>query len=149
MNGVDGDLHGKVALLAAARRGIGKQVAIEVGRRGASIVVAARTVQPHRRLPGTIGETVGAIEAVGASAWAVQADMAVPMNIMVVNVHPGFVRTELTEVLGGQGVDITESIPVDVPTQAIAYVVTCDDPMAYTGTVLSAEELMVELGAGA
>jgi 3-oxoacyl-[acyl-carrier protein] reductase len=70
------ELSGKTALVTGASRGIGKQIAIELGRRGADIVVAARTVESRKRLPGTIGETVDAVEEVGATALAVQADMA-------------------------------------------------------------------------
>ena len=69
-------LQGKTTIVTGGSRGIGKQVAIELGRRGAAVVVAARTVEPRRRLPGTIGETLVAIEAVGAKCIAVAADMA-------------------------------------------------------------------------
>ena len=50
-------------------------MSIELGRRGAAVVVAARTVEPHRRLPGTIGETVAAVESAGGRAVAVQTDL--------------------------------------------------------------------------
>ena len=49
------DLHGKTAIVTGASRGIGKQAAIELGRRGANVVVAARTVERRKRLPGTVG----------------------------------------------------------------------------------------------
>jgi NAD(P)-dependent dehydrogenase (short-subunit alcohol dehydrogenase family) len=71
------DLDGRVAIVTGASRGIGRQIALELSRRGMTVVVAARTVDPHRRLPGTIGETVGAIEAAGGTALAVRADMAI------------------------------------------------------------------------
>ena len=63
------DVKGKTVIVTGASRGIGKQIAIELGRRGADVVVAARTVEPHRRLSGTIGETVEAVHARGAGRW--------------------------------------------------------------------------------
>jgi NAD(P)-dependent dehydrogenase (short-subunit alcohol dehydrogenase family) len=259
---------GRTALVTGASRGIGKQIAIELGRRGANVVVAARTVEARKRLPGTIGETVAEIEAVGARALAVQADMAsesdlarlvdsavecfghidllvnnaaatsgkawgaplldltredwmhqyavnlhapytliravapimdahgggrilnlttaghdadsareptpglpVPlaypsskaaldqfcisvspqlraMNISITNLHPGFVRTEMVDLMVDAGLDAGSAIPMDVPTRALAYLATCDDPMAYTGRVLAAEELVDQIGRG-
>ena len=52
------DTTGQTAIVTGASRGIGKQVAIELARRGLNVVIAARTVEARRRLPGTIGETV-------------------------------------------------------------------------------------------
>jgi NAD(P)-dependent dehydrogenase (short-subunit alcohol dehydrogenase family) len=69
------ELGGKVAIVTGASRGIGRQIALELSRRGASVVVAARTVEARRRLPGTIGETLAAIEESGGRAIAVQADV--------------------------------------------------------------------------
>ncbi len=45
------------------------------------MVVAARTFDPRSDIPGTIGETVQAIEAVGGRALAVKADLLVPSDI--------------------------------------------------------------------
>jgi len=75
------ELTGKVAIVTGASRGIGRQLAIELARRGATVVVAARTVDPHRRLPGTIGETLSAIEEVGGNAIAVQVDVTRPEDL--------------------------------------------------------------------
>ncbi|HEY2331007.1 MAG TPA: SDR family oxidoreductase [Acidimicrobiales bacterium] len=75
------EIKGKTAIITGASRGIGKQLAVELGRRGANVVVAARTVERHRRLPGSIGETVDAVKAAGGDAVAVQMDLMVPSDI--------------------------------------------------------------------
>jgi len=69
-------LEGKVALVTGASRGIGRESALELAREGADVVVAARTVEPRSKLPGTVGETVAAIEALGRRALAVATDVS-------------------------------------------------------------------------
>jgi NAD(P)-dependent dehydrogenase (short-subunit alcohol dehydrogenase family) len=75
------DLTGRTAIITGASRGIGKQTAIRLGRRGANIVIAARTMETRKSVPGTLGDTLAAIEATGAQARAVQADMADPEDL--------------------------------------------------------------------
>lgn len=71
-----GRLDGRVAIVTGASRGLGKAIAIAMGAEGASVAVAARTEQVwDERLPGTIGETVAAIEAAGGRAKAIRADL--------------------------------------------------------------------------
>jgi NAD(P)-dependent dehydrogenase (short-subunit alcohol dehydrogenase family) len=262
------DLRGKTAIVTGASRGIGKQVAIELGRLGANVVVAARTVEAHRRLAGTISETVEAVEAVGGQALAVRTDLTdvgdieelaqasserfggvdllinnaadtsggtpsildlsrtdwlrqfdanlhgpfslmqavlpsmqergggivvnmtsragdlVPLEsrmsesfaihigeriayaaskaalnrpgnvvaaelrasgIAVVAIDPGFTRTELVELMGERGmVDAAAAVPMEVPVKTVLHVVTCDDPMQYSGAILRDAEFVRE-----
>jgi NAD(P)-dependent dehydrogenase (short-subunit alcohol dehydrogenase family) len=70
------DLAGKVVIITGASRGIGKQAAQSFARRGANLVLTARTVEPDGKLPGTLGETLARIEQMGARAIAVPADLA-------------------------------------------------------------------------
>jgi NAD(P)-dependent dehydrogenase (short-subunit alcohol dehydrogenase family) len=257
------DVNGRTIVITGASRGIGKQLAIEMGRRGANVVVAARTVEPHRRLGGSIGETVEAVKAAGGDAIAVRTDLTVtadiealaqaaierfggidvlvnnaadtsggspslleldraewlrqfdtnlhgPFSLMqavlpsmaergggvivnmtsgagdlsprrprpdgtgpirigeriaygaskaalnrlgnmiagdlaeigvaVVTVDPGFTRTELVDLMGERGfVDPDGAVPMDVPVKTIIHVVTGEDPMRYSGTILRAE----------
>jgi NAD(P)-dependent dehydrogenase (short-subunit alcohol dehydrogenase family) len=70
------DLAGKVVLITGASRGVGKQAAMQFARRGAHIVLAARTVDADSALPGTLGETLSAIEALNVGALAVPTDLA-------------------------------------------------------------------------
>jgi NAD(P)-dependent dehydrogenase (short-subunit alcohol dehydrogenase family) len=68
-------LAGKTALVTGAARGVGKVIAVELGRLGATVLVSARTVEPGGLLAGTIGDTVAQIEAEGSTAHALQADL--------------------------------------------------------------------------
>jgi NAD(P)-dependent dehydrogenase (short-subunit alcohol dehydrogenase family) len=70
------DLTGKVVIITGASRGVGKQAATDFSRRGAKVVLAARTVEADNSLPGTIGETLKQIEALGGQALAVATDLA-------------------------------------------------------------------------
>jgi NAD(P)-dependent dehydrogenase (short-subunit alcohol dehydrogenase family) len=262
------DIKGKTVIITGASRGIGKQVAIELGRRDANVVVAARTVQPHRRLAGTIGETVEAVEAAGGQAVAIRADLrelsdiralvdqavdrfggvdvlvnnaadtsggtpsiidldrddwlnqfstnlhgpfsliqaVVPsmrdrgggvivnmtsgagdleplrppssgtgpvrigervayaaskaalnrlgnviapdlreLGIAIVMVDPGFTRTELVDLMGERGVvDPEAAVPMDVPVRTVVHVITCDEPMRFSGQILRAAAFVEE-----
>lgn len=264
------EVKGKTAIVTGASRGIGKQIAIELGRRGANVVVAARSVEPHRRLSGTIGETVEAVEAAGGRALAVKTDLRDPddirslvervigtfgsvevlvnnaadtsggtpsildldrrdwlvqfdtnlhgpfsliqavlpsmrdagggvivnmtsgagdlipvapeapgtgavrmgerlaygaskaalnrlgnmiaselrgLGIAVVSVDPGFTRTELVDLLGEKGtVDASAAVPMEVPMKTVVHVITCEDPMRYTGQILRAAAFVEDNG---
>lgn len=64
------DLHGKVALVTGASRGIGRAVALELAGNGATVVVNYRGQQM------AANEVVSSIEASGGAAVAVQADVS-------------------------------------------------------------------------
>lgn len=69
-------LAGRTAIVTGASRGLGRATALALAAEGAAVAVVARTEQQwDDRLPGTIGETVAAIEAAGGRAVAVAADL--------------------------------------------------------------------------
>ena len=68
-------LGGKPLFITGASRGIGKAIALRAARDGANVVVAAKTAEPHPRLPGTIYTAAEEIEAAGGRALAVPTDI--------------------------------------------------------------------------
>jgi citronellol/citronellal dehydrogenase len=66
---------GKVAFVTGASRGVGKAIALALARQGCDVVVAAKTVTPDPRIPGTIGDTAREIEALGRRALPVALDV--------------------------------------------------------------------------
>ncbi|XP_046744945.1 hydroxysteroid dehydrogenase-like protein 2 [Diprion similis] len=63
-----GKLAGRTIFITGASRGIGKQIALKAARDGANIVIAAKTADPHPKLPGTIYSAAKEIEAAGGAA---------------------------------------------------------------------------------
>lgn len=47
-------LSGLTLFITGGSRGIGKAIALKAARDGANIVIAAKTAEPHPKLPGTI-----------------------------------------------------------------------------------------------
>lgn len=50
-------LAGRTLFITGASRGIGKAIALKAAKDGANVVVAAKTAEPHPKLPGTIYTT--------------------------------------------------------------------------------------------
>ena len=63
-----GKLAGRTLFITGASRGIGKAIALKAARDGANIVVAAKTAEPHPKLPGTIYTAAEEIEKAGGKA---------------------------------------------------------------------------------
>ena len=65
-------LKGRTLFITGASRGIGKAIALRAARDGANIVIAAKTTEPHPKLPGTIYTAAEEIEKAGGKALAVR-----------------------------------------------------------------------------
>ena len=68
-------LRGKTLLITGASRGIGKAIGLRAAHDGANVVIAAKTVEPHPRLPGTIYTAAEEIEQAGGRALACAVDV--------------------------------------------------------------------------
>jgi citronellol/citronellal dehydrogenase len=69
------DLKGKTLFISGGSRGIGLAIALRAARDGANVVIAAKTTEPHPKLPGTIHTAAREIEAAGGKALPVQTDI--------------------------------------------------------------------------
>lgn len=69
------NLQGKTLFITGASRGIGKAIALRAARDGANIVIAAKTTDPHPKLPGTIYTAAKEIEEAGGKALACVVDI--------------------------------------------------------------------------
>lgn len=69
------DLKGKTLFITGASRGIGLAIALRAARDGANVVIAAKTVEPHPRLPGTIHTAAAEIERAGGRALPLPCDI--------------------------------------------------------------------------
>jgi dehydrogenase/reductase SDR family protein 1 len=70
-------LHGRVAVVTGASRGIGKGIALGLGEAGATVYVTGRTVEEGKsaaRLPGTIHQTAAELTALGGRGIAICCD---------------------------------------------------------------------------
>jgi citronellol/citronellal dehydrogenase len=68
-------LAGKTVFITGGSRGIGLAIALRCARDGANVAIAAKTSEPHAKLPGTIHESARGIEAAGGKALAIQMDV--------------------------------------------------------------------------
>lgn len=69
------DLKGKTLFITGGSRGIGLAIALRAARDGANVAIAAKTAEPHPKLPGTIHTAAEEIEASGGKALPLLTDI--------------------------------------------------------------------------
>jgi citronellol/citronellal dehydrogenase len=69
------NLKDKRIFITGGSRGIGLAIALKAAADGAKIAIAAKTTDPHPKLPGTIFSAAKEIEAVGGQALPIQCDL--------------------------------------------------------------------------
>ncbi|WP_433115813.1 SDR family oxidoreductase [Micromonospora sp. CA-246542] len=77
-------LAGKIALVAGATRGAGRQIAVQLGAAGATVYATGRSSRAGRSemdRPETIEETAELVTAAGGTGIAVQVDHLVPEQV--------------------------------------------------------------------
>ena len=68
-------LKGKTLFITGASRGIGKSIGLRAAKDGANVVIAAKTAEPHPKLPGTIYSAAEEIEKAGGKALPLIVDV--------------------------------------------------------------------------
>jgi len=68
-------MKGKTLFITGASRGIGAAIALRAAREGANIVIAAKSDQPHPKLPGTIHSVAKEVEDAGGHALPLKVDV--------------------------------------------------------------------------
>jgi citronellol/citronellal dehydrogenase len=68
-------LHDRTLFVTGGSRGIGLAIALRAARDGANVVIAAKTAEPHPKLPGTIFTAAAEIEAAGGKALPLLLDV--------------------------------------------------------------------------
>ncbi|MEZ6023877.1 MAG: NAD(P)-dependent oxidoreductase [Hyphomonadaceae bacterium] len=74
-------LAGKTLFITGASRGIGLAIGLRAARDGANVVIAAKTAEPHKKLPGTIYSAAEAIEEAGGKALPLVVDVRDPESV--------------------------------------------------------------------
>jgi len=68
-------LKGKTLFITGASRGIGLAIALRAAKDGANVAIAAKTAEPHPKLPGTIYTAAEDIEKAGGKALPLLCDI--------------------------------------------------------------------------
>ncbi len=68
-------LQNRTLFVSGASRGIGLAIALRAARDGANVVIAAKTTEPHPKLPGTIYTAAQEVEAAGGKALPLVCDI--------------------------------------------------------------------------
>ena len=68
-------LAGRTIIVTGASRGIGRAIALRAAADGANLVIAAKSDQPHPKLPGTIHTVAAEVEAAAGRALPLAVDV--------------------------------------------------------------------------
>lgn len=68
-------LTGKTVFITGSSRGIGREIALICAENGANVIIAAKTDEPHPKLPGTIHSVAQEVEDAGGNALPIKLDV--------------------------------------------------------------------------
>ncbi|HEU0087193.1 MAG TPA: SDR family oxidoreductase [Pseudonocardiaceae bacterium] len=107
---MSGTLAGKIALVAGATRGAGRQIAVQLGAEGATVYVSGRSTRQQRsemNRPETIEETAELVTAAGGTGIAAQVDHLdreqVRALVARIDAEQGRLDVLVNDIWGGEG----------------------------------------------
>ena len=68
-------LANRTIFITGSSRGIGREIALQCAQQGANVIIAAKSAEPHPKLPGTIHSVATEVIAAGGQALAIQLDV--------------------------------------------------------------------------
>ena len=80
-------LDGRTVFITGGSRGIGLAIGIRAAQAGANVVIAAKTIEPHPKLPGTIYTAAEEIEKAGGKALPLMLDVRSEDSIQAAVAH--------------------------------------------------------------
>ncbi len=75
------NLKGKTIFITGASRGIGREIALKCAKDGANIIIAAKSDEPHPKLPGTIHSVAQEVIEAGGQSLAIKVDVRDEENV--------------------------------------------------------------------
>ena len=76
------NLKNKTLFITGASRGIGKAIGLRAAQDGANVVIAAKSSEPHPKLPGTIFDAADDFEKAGGHALPIKTDIRNEQEIL-------------------------------------------------------------------
>jgi citronellol/citronellal dehydrogenase len=106
------NLAGKTIFISGGSRGIGLAIVKRAAADGANVAIAAKTVEPNPKLPGTIYSAAEEVEAAGGKALALACDIRDEQQVMAA-------AKETAETFGGIDILINNASAISLtPTEA-------------------------------
>ena len=133
-------LKNKVLFISGGSRGIGLAIALRAARDGARIAIAAKTAEPHPKLPGTIHSAANEIRRAGGEALPIQCDIRFPEQV-----EAAVART--LETFGGIDVCVNNASAISLSGTLDTPVKTFDlmNQINYRGTWLASRACLPHL----
>ena len=106
------NLAGKTIFVSGGSRGIGLAIVKRAAADGANVAIAAKTVEPNPKLPGTIYSAAEEVEAAGGKALAIACDIRDEQQVMAA-------AAKTAETFGGIDILINNASAISLtPTEA-------------------------------